>query len=380
MGKTRGLKEPELGSGQVTTACPMDGKAGDGIKESIGEQPLPEALQLHLDKVLEAITASKEALEHKIESVVMDVNILRTEHKKVAEKVKANDIQLEELKPEVGANAMHIRGLTERLETVERRMEELEGRDRRSNIRLIGLPEEIEGQNMVSYLEDWLRKEVVVEGLSPFFALERAHRVPASRPQPGMPARAVVAKLLHYKDRDTILQKAREHGPYNVSNAKVSMFPDYTLNVQRQRFSFMAVKRELREESIQYALMFPARLRVIVDGTTVFFNDPKEAWSWLEHYRKGRSGTMSTKEESITSKRQRRRGLKRSQKAIRPTRMQAERDKKAAIRAAEGMNGQKRGTESEGGATGHTTSGSDSETTPQNGVLRGVTPRTADDL
>ena len=115
------------------------------------------------------------------------------------------------------------------------------------------------------------------DALSPFFVSERAHRVLTRKPQPGMPARAVVAKLLHYRDLDAILQKARNHGPYTIANARVSIFPDYTFNVQRQKTSFMAVKRELREAGVQYALMFPSRLKVKVDGNTTFFTEPKEA-------------------------------------------------------------------------------------------------------
>ena len=379
MGKTRGSKDLDQGPG--ISPGPEAEKPGEGAAGGTKEQALPEALQLHLDKVLEAINASREALEHKIESVVVDVNLLRADHKKVAEKVKEQETLLAEMRPELGATTSHVRELNEKIETVERRMEELEGRDRRSNIRLVGLPEEIEGPDMVGFLESWLREEVVKEGLSPFFALERAHRVPACRPQPGMPARAVVAKLLHYRDRDTILQKAREHGPYSVNNAKVSMFPDYTLNVQRRRFSFMAVKRELREAGIQYSLMFPARLKVMLDGNTTFFNEPEEAWSWLELYRKGEVGPMSTKNGFKTARRPGRWGAGQTHDTRRPTRLQTEADKRAAIRAAEVMNVQRSGAESEGSARAVASSGSDSESTiHQNEVLSGVTPRSADDL
>ena len=101
----------------------------------------------------------------------------------------------------------------------------MEGRDHRSNVRIIGLPEGLEETDMIKYLEQWLSEEVAKDALSPFFALERAHRVPTRKPQPGEPARAVVAKLLHYRDRDTILQRARNHSPYVVANAKVSISP-----------------------------------------------------------------------------------------------------------------------------------------------------------
>lgn len=50
----------------------------------------------------------------------------------------------------------------------------------------MGLPEGTEGTDMVSYLENWFKSVVAPEGLSTFYTLERAHRVPA-RPFLGGP-------------------------------------------------------------------------------------------------------------------------------------------------------------------------------------------------
>ena len=83
------------------------------------------------------------------------------------------------LQPAAKANNFQIEALTVRMIQMEWRMEDLEWRNGRSNIWLIGLQENVEGTDMVVFLEKWLREEVVMDGLSPFFALERAHRVPA---------------------------------------------------------------------------------------------------------------------------------------------------------------------------------------------------------
>ena len=83
------------------------------------EPALPDALQLHLNKVIEAIKTSREALEHKIETVLVDLNLLRADHKKVAERVKANESTLADLQPAVDANNDRITGLTERMEQIE---------------------------------------------------------------------------------------------------------------------------------------------------------------------------------------------------------------------------------------------------------------------
>ena len=128
----------------------------------------------------------------------------------------------------------------------------------------------------------------------------------------------------------------------------MSIFPIYRLNVQRQRFPFLAVKRELREAGVQYALMFPARLTVMVDGNITFFKERKEAWDWLELYKKGQDGPKGAGAESRAPKRPRRRRNMQNQKTYRLTRSQAERDKKAAIEAAGSISTQKSAMESGG--------------------------------
>ena len=79
---------------------------------------------------------------------------------------------------------------------------------------------------MIAYLEDWLQTVVGSECLSKFYALERVHRVSARPPRTGGPPRSVVAKLLHYCDRDYFLQQARDKCQYAVENSMVSIYPD----------------------------------------------------------------------------------------------------------------------------------------------------------
>ena len=61
----------------------------------------------------------------------------------------------------------------------------------------------------------------------------------------------------------------------------ITAFPDYTMEVQRQRNNFNAVKAQLRKMNLSYALLFPARLRVVEADTSHFFTTPKDAWDWL---------------------------------------------------------------------------------------------------
>lgn len=146
----------------------------------------------------------------------------------------------------------------------------------------MGLPEGVEGRSPALFVEDLLRTLLPDAQLSPYFAVERAHRVPP-RPGPeGAPPRTLILRLLNFRDRDELLRASRAAGELPYRNVKLLLFPDYTMETQRQRRSFDAVKAGLRRRGVKYSILFPAKLRV-VDGESIrFFTNPKDAAAWLE--------------------------------------------------------------------------------------------------
>ena len=147
---------------------------------------------------------------------------------------------------------MRLKALESKTQVLEAKLDDQKGRSRRNNILIIGVPECIEGTSMVNYLDDWLQTTVAPEGLSKFFAVERAHRVLVRPPRACGPPRPVVAKLLHYWDY--ILQQAKKKVQFAVENSVLSIYPDFMLEIQMQRMAFTQVKKRLRELSIKYSM------------------------------------------------------------------------------------------------------------------------------
>ena len=58
------------------------------------------------------------------------------------------------------------------------------------------------------------------------------------------------------------------------------IFPDYSLQVQKNRCSYDKVKQNLRTLEIRYMLVYPAKLKVIYQGKAIFFTTPEEAKDW----------------------------------------------------------------------------------------------------
>lgn len=87
-----------------------------------------------------------------------------------------------------------------------------------------------------------------------------------------------MAWILNFQDKVTILRLAREKGPLKCNGNTISVYPDFSADVQHQRISFEGVKARLRTEGLPYAMLFPAKLPVIYDGKLTSTPTLKKLW------------------------------------------------------------------------------------------------------
>lgn len=99
---------------------------------------------------------------------------------------------------------------------------------------------------------------------------------------PEPPPRTFIFHLLNFRDRDLVLREARKVPEHRYENAKIMLFPDFSIDTQRLRRTFDHVKAQLRNKGLKYSMLFPARLRVIDGETTRYFTSPEEASHWLD--------------------------------------------------------------------------------------------------
>ncbi|KAJ1185767.1 hypothetical protein NDU88_002554 [Pleurodeles waltl] len=222
----------------------------------------------------------REALEGTIESVAIEVNLLREDLRKVSGKMRIAEGSIVELELEMGNLWRQVEVVTSKNRTFEAWIEDAEGKSRRNNVRLLDFPERAEGVSTEKFVENWIRSTLQPKGLSSLFTIDREHHALVAHPKPGAPPRAIIAHILNYKV--CVLPVARETNSACIENQKISIYPDYTSKVQTSRKGFMEVKVKLRTMGIRYMLLYPTRLCVISEGKSHFFDIPQEIWQWLE--------------------------------------------------------------------------------------------------
>lgn len=182
------------------------------------------------------------------------------------------------LNSRVGKTEKNYDKCATRLTTFEEKMADLEDRSRRDNIRIINLPEDVESRtNLTSYILEslpvWL--PALAEAKP---EIMRAHRI--GPPNNSGRPRTVIAKMLRYTDRDSLLRASRK-SPIKVDGKDIRFAADYSAFTTNRRRSFVEVIKKAQKIGFQTFLMYPAQLKLTRGATQRTFKSPIEVEDFL---------------------------------------------------------------------------------------------------
>lgn len=179
----------------------------------------------------------------------------------------------------------HIQSLLSDNRRLSEKVDDLENRSRRNNLRIVGLPESILPAELPMICEKELPE---ILGLTTICKVERAHRLgPDLRMQKGNQntsaknkidrPRQVIVKYLDYSDKTSILRLFRSFkGGVNLRGHKILVFGDFSAEVTQKRKAFSVVCTALFHRQTRFALLYPAVLKVFVtDGPPKVYRSPR---------------------------------------------------------------------------------------------------------
>lgn len=168
------------------------------------------------------------------------------------------------------------------------RVEDLENRSRRTNLRIVNVPEDSEGvEDTVNFMSTMFME---ITGNALFDSapvLERAHRVGKKPERVGLPPRPFVVCFGRYQEKERLLQWARQHTT-TYRNATLRIYPDFSPSLSRKRAEFKDIKQSLYSKGIKFQLLYPAILRVTHNRHAFRFNTPEEAKAFYDQRVEGK--------------------------------------------------------------------------------------------
>lgn len=164
-----------------------------------------------------------------------ELSLVRHDLQKTAERITVVERRISQIEDDLYPAKQEVTFLKDQMGKFVGKLDEMENRLCRDNVRLVGLPEKSEGPNPIEFLEKWFIELFGRENFSQQFSIERAHRVPFKPPPSGGYPRPMLMKFLNYKDKVTLLRKGREVGNIFYNGAKISMYPDFSPDLQKRR-------------------------------------------------------------------------------------------------------------------------------------------------
>ena len=164
------------------------------------------------------------------------------------------------------------------------RIATLEDRSRRANLRFVGFAPGLEKDNAAGFLNNFLGKALDVNPPPQGFEFQRVHRVRTQRAKEG--SKTIIAAFLRYRDRQMVMQAAREKREIMWEGNKIMIFADYSKETLMKREAFRECKKLLHERKKTFSLLYPAVLRIDMDKGTPpkVFSDPQLALDFIKEW------------------------------------------------------------------------------------------------
>ena len=217
------------------------GKQLDEVKKEVKE--VKQGISDVRREVKEELDRIRRETESKLEGINAD---MKTQHDNT-EEAQTRIAELEEWQTGAKSEMLTMTALTQRMKE---KMTDLEGRSRRNNIRIFGVPEGTEENSTGKYLESFLTTELELPRDIPL-QIQRAHRALAQKPPPNAPPRSIVVNFLQFETKEMVLSHAWKR-TIHVGEKRIFFDHDYATEVVQKRKAYGAIKKILKEEKIRF--------------------------------------------------------------------------------------------------------------------------------
>ncbi|KAJ1116185.1 hypothetical protein NDU88_004403 [Pleurodeles waltl] len=163
-----------------------------------------------MDRILQEISA----VGHRLEGMDSALVSLTAETKSIRMEIasfQTRVLGLEQWGSTVEAQAASFQDRDQELLFLHSKLTDLEDRSRTDNIRFLGFPENIEGEDRYEFLRDTLPKLTGIT-FDPSLEFQKAHRLGPRRPSTDTRPRPIIACLLRQAQARQLIQRARTQG------------------------------------------------------------------------------------------------------------------------------------------------------------------------
>ncbi|KAJ1150243.1 hypothetical protein NDU88_003038 [Pleurodeles waltl] len=260
-------------------------------------ETVPPSPSLHL--IYQTITSQHKQTQRDSKKARVATKQLQVAVSKVAktcseigDRIAAIECRADALESDLGVLSKQAAMLESQLSDIQWKVEDFENRQRRNNLRLIGIQEGVEGQDSRAFIIRLL-KAALPEQTGWYWEkeIQRAHRFPlrlrsqqltgASGTAQQQP-RAFIVYFGNYLLRQIVFEKARPDARISGEGCTFFSRPDFCHATVERRWRLRQLISPFQEKGAEAYLLSPARLKTIYNGMIQVFASEIKAKEYLQ--------------------------------------------------------------------------------------------------
>lgn len=267
-------------------------KEGEASSKTDDTAPFAEGLPEDLEKLRSALLSDMTQVVHSLLTTELAgaLSPVNATLEQVKSYYEAHDERLREVEDGLNDYSDRLVNVETAMDALRRenvslkeKLDDLENRSRRSNVRVVGIPEKMEGSDPIKFITDFFEEVLGKDFFTSPLVISRAHRVgPNSSNVKETSAKQTRSRvflvLFHYfQDKHRIIQFSRQRRELFFRGHRVFFHEDFSADLAKKRAAFKEVKSRLFGKGVRFGLLYPARLRVTHEGKTYLFDTPNDA-------------------------------------------------------------------------------------------------------
>lgn len=245
-----------------------------------GEEANANATSATMTDILAAITALKSTVDKRFDEVNATLSGLKSAFDEINVRLASTEEATHSHEKRIDELERRYANLASEAAQQRAKLDDLEARSRRQNIRIVGIKEKAEEGKPTDFVAKLLPELLGREHFNKPIKVDRAHR--SFKPAQEKKSRPIVARLHDYKVKELVMRLARQNSPLTYDGATVFIFPDLTSATLQKRHQFDELREKCKKNNIRYGFRHPARFIVTVDNNTDTFDTPAEAERFLK--------------------------------------------------------------------------------------------------
>ncbi|CAH2315771.1 Hypothetical predicted protein [Pelobates cultripes] len=165
----------------------------------------------------------------------------------------------------------------EAIRYLQRRLDDVDNRGRRNNLRVRGIPESAEGatENPIQVLTT-LFNRILARPKDTAITFDRAHRAARPRNLPPDKPRDLICRIHNFPLKEEIFRKARQNKDLTTDGQPVTIFQDLAPSTLQARRALRPITQALLERQIKFRWNFPFALTVNLQNKTHTITSPED--------------------------------------------------------------------------------------------------------